>query len=70
MSKINFSTVFSRKNKLDKSGEALIHIRANQNGKSIYFSTEKSIKPIFWNDTKKELRSLMYIFLWIIFIRF
>lgn len=57
MSKINFSTVFNRKNKLDKSGEALIHIRANQNGKSIYFSTNISILPIYWNDTKKELRN-------------
>ncbi len=57
MSKINFAAVFNRKNKLDKSGEALIHIRANQNGKSIYFSTDISVKPSQWNDTKKEIRN-------------
>lgn len=57
MENINLSAVFNRKNKLNQNGEALIHIRANYKGKSIYFSTEISIKPVFWNDKKKEIKS-------------
>jgi len=57
MSKINFTPVFNRKNKLNKQGEAPVYIRANQNGKNIYFSTEIYLKPEFWNDNKKNIRN-------------
>lgn len=57
MFKINFSTVYNRKKKLNKKGTALIHIRANQKGKNQFFSTEISIAPKYWNNQKKEIRN-------------
>lgn len=57
MSKINFTPVFNRKNKLNKQGEALVYIRANQSGTNIYFATEIYLKPEFWNDAKKNIRN-------------
>lgn len=57
MKKINFSVVFNRKKTLDKRGEAPIHIRANQLGKTIYFNTGISITPEQWNMKKSEVNS-------------
>jgi len=54
---INLNAVFNRKNKLNSKGFALIHIRANYKGKSIYFSTNISIKPENWNDKTRKIKS-------------
>ena len=57
MSRINIAAVHNRKRILTSRGEALIHIRANQDGKSVYFSTNIAIKPAHWNKAKKEIRN-------------
>lgn len=49
MSEIHFSLVFNRKNKLNKSGEALIQICAYHIGKRKYFSSGIYIKPKQWD---------------------
>lgn len=49
MTEIHFSLVFNRKNKLNKSGEALIQICAYHIGKRKYFSSGIYIKPNQWD---------------------
>jgi len=54
---INFGIVFNRKNKLNAKNEAFIFIRANKNGKSIYFNSNIKINAKDWNDKKNEIRN-------------
>ena len=42
MENINLSIVYTRKNKLNQKGEALVYIRVNCQNKNKYFSTGKS----------------------------
>ena len=56
MKKIRFSLVFNRLNKLNKDGEALIQIRAYQNPRCRYFTTEVYVEPARWDDRRGEIK--------------
>ena len=53
--KIRYSVVFNRLNRLNSYGEGLIQVRAYQNAKSRYFSTEISVKPERWDKKNKKI---------------
>lgn len=54
--KIKYSLVFNRKGELNRDGEGLIQIKAYQDRKSKYFSTEVYIEPKFWDSRNKKVR--------------
>ncbi|MFK7983527.1 MAG: Arm DNA-binding domain-containing protein, partial [Saprospiraceae bacterium] len=45
MKKITFTPVFNLKKNLNKNGEAVITVKAYQDGRSKYFSTHLYVKP-------------------------
>jgi len=51
--KIKYSVVFNRKKELREDGKALIQIRAYQNRKNVFFSTDIAISPKFWDKRNK-----------------
>jgi integrase len=55
--KIEYSLKYNRTGKLNRNGKALIQIRAYQNAKSLYFSTEVWIEPEFWDEKNKRVKS-------------
>ena len=55
-SKIRYSLVFNRKDQLNQFGDALIQLRAYQNGKSRYFSTGIYIKPDQWDQRNCKIK--------------
>ncbi|WP_165732198.1 site-specific integrase [Polaribacter sp. 20A6] len=60
MSQIHFTTVFNRKKKLNKKGEALIQICAYHLGRRKYFSTEIYIKPNQWDLKRTKINDHHY----------
>lgn len=56
LKKIKYSLVFKRLNKLNSDGTALIQIKAYQNAKSRYFSTEVWIEPKYWDKRNKRVK--------------
>lgn len=54
--KISFAFVFNRKNMLDDKGRALVQIKAYQNGKNRYFSTEVYLEPKHWDERNKRVK--------------
>jgi len=52
---ITFSFIHNRTKKLDKYGKALIQIKAYQNGRNKYFSTNVRVKPGQWNMRRQEV---------------
>lgn len=56
--KIKYTLVYNRQNKLNRYGEALIQIRAYQNGSPArYFSTGIYLEPKFWDEKNKCIRN-------------
>jgi site-specific recombinase XerD len=60
MSQIHFTTVFNRKKKLNKKGEALIQICAYHLGRRKYFSTGIYIKPNQWDLKRSKINDNHY----------
>ena len=60
MSQIHFTTVFNRKKKLNKKGEALIQICAYHLGRRKYFSTGIYIKPNQWDSKRLKINDNHY----------
>lgn len=58
LKKIEYSLKYNRTGKLNRNGKALIQIRAYQNGKNRYFSTEVWIKPDYWDEKNKRVKSI------------
>lgn len=54
--KIKYSLVYNRKKNLSLDGKALIQIRAYQNGKSKYFSTNIFVQPEYWDEKNKRVK--------------
>ncbi|HRF41865.1 MAG TPA: Arm DNA-binding domain-containing protein, partial [Saprospiraceae bacterium] len=54
--KISFAFVFNRKNVLDDKGRALVQIKAYQEGKNRYFSTEVYLEPKHWDERNKRVK--------------
>lgn len=54
LKKIKYERIYNRKNQLNDQGQALIQIRAYQNGQTRFFTTGIYIEPKFW-DKKKSL---------------
>ena len=57
MKKITFTPVFNLKNKLKKNGEAVITVKAYQNGRSKYFSTHLYVKPKQWDKRRLAVKN-------------
>lgn len=56
-SKIRYSLVFNRNDRLNQYGNALIQIRAYQNARSRYFSTGIHIKPKQWDQRNRKINA-------------
>ncbi|WP_367392769.1 phage integrase SAM-like domain-containing protein [Lewinella sp. LCG006] len=54
-SKIRYSLLFNRKGRLNLTGEALIQIKAYQDGRNRYFSTGITIRPEFWDKRNRKI---------------
>lgn len=54
---IEFSLVYNRQKKLNRNGEALIQIRAYQEGVNRYFSTNIYIEPKNWDNRNKRIKT-------------
>jgi len=57
MKKITFTPIFNLRKKLNKSGEAVITVKAYQDGRSKYFSTHLYVKPSQWNKRRLEIKN-------------
>ncbi len=57
LKKIKYSVVFNRKNELRADGKGLIQIRAYQNRKNCYFSTDIAVFPRYWDERNKCVKS-------------
>ena len=60
MSQIHFTSIFNRKKKLNKNGEALIQICAYHLGRRKYFSTGIYIKPNQWDLKRLKINDNHY----------
>jgi integrase len=60
MSQIHFTSIFNRKKKLNKKGEALIQICAYHLGRRKYFSTGIYIKPNQWDLKRLKINDNHY----------
>jgi len=57
MKKITFAPIFNLKKELNKNGEALITVKAYQDGRSKYFSTHLYVKPNQWDKRRLEIKN-------------
>lgn len=55
--RIEFATMYNRKDKLNKDGEALIQIRAYQEGEYRLFSTGVYIAPHYWDNRNNRVKT-------------
>jgi integrase len=56
LKKIKYSVIFNRKGQLNINGEGLIQIKAYQNGKNRYFSTDIYVAPSHWDSRNKKVK--------------
>ena len=50
-----YTFVYNRKNKLNKSGEALVQIKVYVNRENKYLSTNFYLKPKEWDEKRSEV---------------
>ena len=55
-SKIRYSLVFNRKGQLNRNKEALIQIRAYQDGRNRYFTTGITVRPEHWDKRNRKIK--------------
>ena len=55
-SKIKYTLIFNRKDRLNKHGQALIQIKAYQDGNNRYFSTGIYIQPQYWDQRHRKVK--------------
>ena len=53
--KIKYTLIYNRQHRLNRDGTALIQIKAYQNAKSRYFSTEVWIEPKYWDQRNRKV---------------
>jgi integrase len=57
MNKTRYTTVYNRKNQLNKQGKALVQIECYLNGKKKYFSTKIYLEPKDWNEKNRSIKT-------------
>ena len=57
MKKITFTPIFNLKKTLNKNGEAVITVKAYQDGRSKYFSTHLYVKPNQWDKRRLVIKN-------------